>query len=191
MIRRPPRSTRTDTLFPYTTLFRSLGTARADRLAVVARLLFAHAVLGSQVFDRILALRRQRRVELEQLEMQFHAGVFADAGDRLFQRLQADRTPRAGHVGDKIDADRRGGFTHGLDPVGQAMEVRPKRPESSRTRASRPRRAGPGTRAAGRRVITGGRLRSRPSATPCQREPEDRKSTRLNSSHSCASRMPS
>src|SRR3546814_8921129 len=27
MIRRPPRSTRTDTLFPYTTLFRSLGPA--------------------------------------------------------------------------------------------------------------------------------------------------------------------
>src|SRR3546814_12350534 len=27
MIRRPPRSTRTDTLFPYTTLFRSLSTA--------------------------------------------------------------------------------------------------------------------------------------------------------------------
>src|SRR3546814_2217013 len=25
MLRRPPRSTRTDTLFPYTTLFRSLG----------------------------------------------------------------------------------------------------------------------------------------------------------------------
>src|SRR3546814_10378684 len=27
MIRRPPRSTRTDTLFPYTTLFRSVGEA--------------------------------------------------------------------------------------------------------------------------------------------------------------------
>src|SRR3546814_20700419 len=27
MIRRPPRSTRTDTLFPYTTLCRSLGSA--------------------------------------------------------------------------------------------------------------------------------------------------------------------
>src|SRR3546814_12021334 len=27
MIRRPPRSTRTDTLFPYTTLFRSRGQA--------------------------------------------------------------------------------------------------------------------------------------------------------------------
>src|SRR3546814_10520827 len=31
MIRRPPRSTRTDTLFPYTTLFRS--TARGRRTA--------------------------------------------------------------------------------------------------------------------------------------------------------------
>src|SRR3546814_6049866 len=29
MIRRPPRSTRTDTLFPYTTLFRSRQTSRA------------------------------------------------------------------------------------------------------------------------------------------------------------------
>src|SRR3546814_5165503 len=29
MIRRPPRSTRTDTLFPYTTLFRSLAAADA------------------------------------------------------------------------------------------------------------------------------------------------------------------
>src|SRR3546814_8455404 len=28
MIRRPPRSTRTDTLFPYTTLFRSQGVAK-------------------------------------------------------------------------------------------------------------------------------------------------------------------
>src|SRR3546814_4266417 len=30
MIRRPPRSTRTDTLFPYTTLFRSLRRLRAE-----------------------------------------------------------------------------------------------------------------------------------------------------------------
>src|SRR3546814_19438807 len=38
MIRRPPRSTRTDTLFPYTTLFRSggivvIGAARRDEHA--------------------------------------------------------------------------------------------------------------------------------------------------------------
>src|SRR3546814_19593015 len=33
MIRRPPRSTRTDTLFPYTTLFRSVAQYRDARLA--------------------------------------------------------------------------------------------------------------------------------------------------------------
>src|SRR3546814_2585471 len=32
MIRRPPRSTRTDTLFPYTTLFRSLQTPARGKL---------------------------------------------------------------------------------------------------------------------------------------------------------------
>src|SRR3546814_9482787 len=31
MLRRPPRSTRTDTLFPYTTLFRSLARRRRGR----------------------------------------------------------------------------------------------------------------------------------------------------------------
>src|SRR3546814_1550973 len=36
MIRRPPRSTRTDTLFPYTTLFRSALVLHFQRLAVVA-----------------------------------------------------------------------------------------------------------------------------------------------------------
>src|SRR3546814_12389917 len=36
MIRRPPRSTRTDTLFPYTTLFRSIP--EAQRAATTARL---------------------------------------------------------------------------------------------------------------------------------------------------------
>src|SRR3546814_10745598 len=34
MIRRPPRSTRTDTLFPYTTLFRSLGHRSATTTAI-------------------------------------------------------------------------------------------------------------------------------------------------------------
>src|SRR3546814_14785487 len=38
MIRRPPRSTRTDTLFPYTTLFRSVGD------------IHAWAIMGMNVF---------------------------------------------------------------------------------------------------------------------------------------------
>src|SRR3546814_4412330 len=37
MIRRPPRSTRTDTLFPYTTLFRSLDAHTAKAVAEVVR----------------------------------------------------------------------------------------------------------------------------------------------------------
>src|SRR3546814_15574964 len=51
MIRRPPRSTRTDTLFPYTTLFRSRGH-QYDRLAV------AHEA-GAQIDIVHLADRRK------------------------------------------------------------------------------------------------------------------------------------
>src|SRR3546814_9348216 len=36
MIRRTPRSTRTDTLFPYPTLFRSVGGQESDMIAVAA-----------------------------------------------------------------------------------------------------------------------------------------------------------
>src|SRR3546814_13005805 len=41
MIRRPPRSTRTDTLFPYTTLFRSYFAAILFALELALRLLIA------------------------------------------------------------------------------------------------------------------------------------------------------
>src|SRR3546814_10502452 len=34
MIRRPPRSTRTDTLFPYTTLFRSAGYLEGTQMSI-------------------------------------------------------------------------------------------------------------------------------------------------------------
>src|SRR3546814_15657514 len=36
MIRRPPRSTRTDTLFPYTTLFRSIPRQITHRRAIIS-----------------------------------------------------------------------------------------------------------------------------------------------------------
>src|SRR3546814_10983999 len=49
MIRRPPRSTRTDTLFPYTTLFRSNG------LALAPNWLSSHgrALLDSEISCRL------------------------------------------------------------------------------------------------------------------------------------------
>src|SRR3546814_968547 len=37
MVRRPPRSTRTDTLFPYTTLFRSVGDQQVPPPLLVKR----------------------------------------------------------------------------------------------------------------------------------------------------------
>src|SRR3546814_5106948 len=56
MIRRPPRSTRTDTLFPYTTLFRS-GLCR--RLALGKRIDMFHAV-GHFTPDGILPVQESR-----------------------------------------------------------------------------------------------------------------------------------
>src|SRR3546814_7079701 len=56
MIRRPPRSTRTDTLFPYTTLFRSPGHDRGlgqSRGKAVVRRPF------EQRFDRLEAARNR------------------------------------------------------------------------------------------------------------------------------------
>src|SRR3546814_4387624 len=50
MIRRPPRSTRTDTLFPYTTLFRSVAILHLVAHAGFKALLFlAAGVAGEQV----------------------------------------------------------------------------------------------------------------------------------------------
>src|SRR3546814_9649986 len=48
MIRRPPRSTRTDTLFPYTTLFRSFHAHLDSRLALVPDIDAAGRVLTHQ-----------------------------------------------------------------------------------------------------------------------------------------------
>src|SRR3546814_6455389 len=46
MIRRPPRSTRTDTLFPYTTLFRSREAWRENEHVVAAPAIGAVEFLG-------------------------------------------------------------------------------------------------------------------------------------------------
>src|SRR3546814_14392391 len=48
MIRRPPRSTRTDTLFPYTTLFRSGAFANYKRTVLIALEDFENALSALQ-----------------------------------------------------------------------------------------------------------------------------------------------
>src|SRR3546814_2348083 len=58
MIRRPPRSTRTDTLFPYTTLFRSPLTA--VRVIDFTVFLFGTAVLPARSCYCAASVRRAR-----------------------------------------------------------------------------------------------------------------------------------
>src|SRR3546814_10465975 len=77
MSRRPPRSTRTDTLFPYTTLFRS-GPDHAAGLAQLAQ----HAARGIDRHceaDRLRVLRDQR-VDADHLAAAIHEGAAGVAG---------------------------------------------------------------------------------------------------------------
>src|SRR3546814_11354028 len=54
MIRRPPISTRTDTLFPYTTLFRSASTPDWFTARRLAEPVYGHKVLIDERTDLVL-----------------------------------------------------------------------------------------------------------------------------------------
>src|SRR6056297_3821675 len=56
MLRRPPRATRTDTLFPYTTLFRSPIAAATDTRVLIPSMPLNLAFFGR---DRATALREE------------------------------------------------------------------------------------------------------------------------------------
>src|SRR3546814_4823108 len=84
MIRRPPRSTRTDTLFPYTTLFRSgIFNCRHRGVALDAR----------NPCDRADARRLSRRRRLVRADRRTPRG---DRGDRRQERrAPVERAPGA------------------------------------------------------------------------------------------------
>src|SRR3546814_5317689 len=81
MIRRPPRSTRTDTLFPYTTLFRSREILVGDDELGVEQQLLAKAVAGGA--------GALRSVEAEQARLDLGDG---EAGDRAGEFFGEDRS---------------------------------------------------------------------------------------------------
>src|SRR3546814_2321726 len=109
MIRRPTRSTRTDTLFPYTTLFRSPGSTRLSALHLLRRnhrkgrqrsdALDQGKVAGLQeILDRRAWKDRRRRGTLP------FGGTPADAGDRSLPRC---RLPfPQGRGGERLSADQ-------------------------------------------------------------------------------------
>src|SRR3546814_18915744 len=96
MIRRPPRSTRTDTLFPYTTLFRS---QRHDRLILVHQIGEAgqrpQLGLVGDVGEDIVALNVRRPVGRTEL-----AAVYAPDGPRRNRVGQVDLQVLDPHIFD-------------------------------------------------------------------------------------------
>src|SRR3546814_3240553 len=80
MIRRPPRSTRTDTLFPYTTLFRSRYFVRA----IGRNLTDKRYKIGSQVVGGLWANSQYDRGYGAELENNL------DVGQRILQMLRSE-----------------------------------------------------------------------------------------------------
>src|SRR3546814_2337126 len=72
MIRRPPRSTRTDTLFPYTTLFRSVGQVVGVGVGIVEEAAVLEQQAAGPRARRVAAVPAGRR----------RPGQALDAGDR-------------------------------------------------------------------------------------------------------------
>src|SRR3546814_8398989 len=72
MIRRPPRSTRTDTLFPYTTLFRSLpaeGLHRKHERDVQQGLLSVAELIEARAVARVRRLEVDRQMAKQAVEV--------------------------------------------------------------------------------------------------------------------------
>src|SRR3546814_996437 len=91
MIRRPPRSTRTDTLFPYTTLFRSLNLFDGGRRR-------AQADIRKADYDELAANYRQTVL-----------GAFRDVEDAL-----ANAAALSGQENELHSAARSAARTEGL-----------------------------------------------------------------------------
>src|SRR3546814_10220528 len=120
MIRRPPRSTRTDTLFPYTTLFRScrIGGIRGghDLTQIVAR----------QV-DRIEAFRPAEPLVVARRLPPEHEHPAVGRPGRTLVQVAFGQQPLAAAVG-AHDADMK----PAAELLGEGDQVAARRPDRSR-----------------------------------------------------------
>src|SRR3546814_14461455 len=90
-IRRPPRSTRTDTLFPYTTLFLSLKVPAGSDAGRKLRLR-GRGLPGTPPGDQIIELEirtPEARNAVERAAYQQFSRAFADFEDRKSTRLNS------------------------------------------------------------------------------------------------------
>src|SRR3546814_17794025 len=116
MRRRPPRSTRTDTLFPYTTLFRSAVRKELDgriepgrpRVGEAERLHpgdmqaaeAGRAAAGAPILDGILRIGQQRRAADQQDRHDVDPTVAGNGEERQHRLEEAAVALRAGHLPD-------------------------------------------------------------------------------------------
>src|SRR3546814_4443494 len=95
MIRRPPRSTRTDTLFPYTTLFRSglHVTATAEKLPRPGQYDTAYGRIGIATYRRLQERACEGQVDgvsgLGTIESQRRCGAINREKNRCIAHQQA------------------------------------------------------------------------------------------------------
>src|SRR3546814_9922894 len=91
MIRRPPRSTRTDTLFPYTTLFRSQDKNDAEQLSLIEEQLrmarkvdgedsgsFAHTLAGASARIASMPGQQSRALELARASAELATRIYPE-----------------------------------------------------------------------------------------------------------------
>src|SRR3546814_3190861 len=84
MIRRPPRSTRTDTLFPYTTLFRSIG--QFNEVSVIRR----RDRPGAEVLAELESIVAERTAALDAMtQADFDAESFTPRSEEHTSELQS------------------------------------------------------------------------------------------------------
>src|SRR3546814_6038463 len=152
MIRRPPRSPRTYTLFPYTPLFRSVVDATDVGVQFAIRVVPGVALLAYEADRDLVALGAEMTIEAIHRDIELAVGEPAIVRRMaVVERLRERRLPRQflfGEAGPETDVVGLGLRMQRGEPLGV--------------------QAGPGDEIAA-----------------------DRKSTRLNSRHQCASRMPS
>src|SRR3546814_14783758 len=102
MTRRPPRSTRTDTLFPYTTLFRSGGDRETARPA------------GREGKDRRPGTRRRARTDRADRRRRRHVDLWAR--DRSGDRARGDQASDLRGRRQGAGASGGAGIEHFVDP---------------------------------------------------------------------------
>src|SRR3546814_18652733 len=97
MIRRPPRSTRTDTLLPYTALFRSRAVSRRTQ----GKLLADHQFVQGMIADSALELERFRLLILKtawMIDNQPHGAARMHIGMRTEERRGGKERVRTGRA---------------------------------------------------------------------------------------------